>query len=91
MSLSRKINHLIKELKDDELACYVCRKKIIKLASLRKAYNNKKKDLDSDKVIALREYVARKVVFVEIHPDKKKIFRHSACNPRDYKPTVEDL
>ncbi len=82
---------LFKDLKNDELNCYVCRKKVRKLASLRKALNDKKADLQSDKVIALREYVSRKLVFVEIHQDKKKMFRHSACKPTDYKPTVEDL
>ncbi len=82
---------LIKNLKDEELNCYVCRKKIHKLGRLRNAYNNKKTDLLSEKILALREYVSRRVVLVEIHQDKKKVFRHSACNPLNYKPDVEDL
>ncbi len=82
---------LIKNLLDDELNCYVCRKKIHKLGRLRNAYNNKKADIQSDKILALREYVSRRVILVQTHEDKEKIFRHSACNPLNYKPSVEDL
>ena len=82
---------LIKNLLDDELNCYVCRKKITKLGSLRTAYNNKKADLLSDRILALREYVSRRLMFICTRKDSAKIVRHSACNPLNYKPSVEEL
>lgn len=85
------LSDVIKNLKDDEMNCYVCRKKINKLIRLRNAYNRKNVDIYVQKIIDLREYVSRKVVFVETGEDKKKIVRHGGCNPLNYKPSVEDL
>ncbi len=85
------MSNIIKNLKDNEMCCYVCRKKINNLIRLRNAYNRKNVDIYVKKIIDLRENVSRKVVFVEVGEDKKKIVRHAGCNPLNYKPSVEDL
>ncbi len=85
------MSDIIKNLKDNEMNCYVCRKKINKLIRLRNAYNKKNVDIYVQRIIDLREFVSRKVVFVEVREDRKKIVRHSGCNPLNFKPDVEDL
>ncbi len=79
----------VKKLKDSELICYVCRKRIKQLADLRD-YRNGKIEVGA-KLRSLREYVMFHVVPVVVLEDKKKVFRHSRCNPRKFKPSVEDL
>ncbi len=84
--MSRKF---VKNLKDSELICYVCRKQIRPLAKLRD-YRNGKIEVGA-KLRSLREYVMFHVIPVVVLEDRKKILRHSHCNPRNYQPTVEDL
>ncbi len=80
----------VKNLTDDELNCYVCRKQIKPLAKLQK-YRNGKIDVDTKILRSLREYVMFHVIPVVVLEDRKKVLRHSRCNPRSYQPTVEDL
>ncbi len=84
--MSRKF---VKNLTDDELKCYVCRKKIKQLSDLRD-YRNGKIEVGG-KLRSLREYVMFHVIPVVVLEDRKKVLRHSHCNPRTYQPTVEDL
>ncbi len=79
----------VRNLEDDELKCYVCRKKIKQLADLRD-YRNGKIEV-GEKLRSLREYVMFHVIPVVVLEDRKKILRHSHCNPRKFKPTVGDL
>ncbi len=79
----------VKNLKDSELICYVCRKKIKQLSDLRD-YRNGKIEV-GDKLRSLREYVMFHVIPVVVLEDRKKVLRHSRCDPRKFKPTVEDL
>ncbi len=79
----------VKNLKDEELICYVCRKQIRQLAKLRD-YRNGKIEVGA-KLYSLREYVMFHVIPVVVLEDRKKVLRHSHCNPRNFKPTVGDL
>ncbi len=80
----------VKNLKDDELDCYVCRKKIHDLDELREFFNNRI-ELTRAESRDLRDSVGLHVVPVVVHEKKKKIFRHDCCNPKRFKPRVEDL
>ncbi len=80
----------IKNLKDSELICYVCRKKIKPLVKLQK-YRNGKIDIDTKILRSLREYVMFHVIPVVVLEDRKKVLRHSRCDPMKFKPIVEDL
>ncbi len=84
--MSRKF---VKKLTDEELKCYVCRKKIKQLADLRD-YRNGKIEVGA-KLRSLREYVMFHVIPVVVLEDRKKVLRHSRCNPRNFKPAVGDL
>ncbi len=80
----------IKKLKDEELICYICRKKIRPLDKLRDFFN-KKIELTGAESRDLRDNVGLHTVAVVVNEEKRKIFRHDRCNPRKFKPTVEDL
>ncbi len=80
----------IKNLKDEELICYVCRKKIKNLDKLRDFFN-KRVELTRTESRNLRDNVGLKVVPVIVNEGLRKVLRHSRCNPRLFKPTVEDL
>lgn len=80
----------VKNLEDRELICYVCRKKIKCLDKLRE-YLNKRLELTRTERYDLQDVVTCYVVPVVVREDLKKVFRHSRCNPRKFKPKVEDL
>ncbi len=79
---------LIKNLQKDEMNCYVCRKPISDLVSLQIVYNDNtaKFALTPKEFKALRDTVNENVVCAGI-----KVFRHSGCNPLNFKPDVGDL
>lgn len=79
----------VKNLTDEELICYVCRKQIKPLAKLRD-YRNGKIEV-GEKLRSLREYVMFQVIPVVVLEDRKKVLRHGHCDPRKFKPRVEDL
>lgn len=83
--MSRKF---IKNLKDNELNCYICRKQIDSLAKLRDIYRHKTIEFSytAKEVKIIRDDVNGDVICAGI-----KVFRHLGCNPRKYKPCVEDL
>ncbi len=80
----------IKDLENEELVCYVCRKKIRDLSDLRDFFN-KKIELVRTESRELRDSVGLHVIPVVVNEEKRKIFRHDRCNPKRFKPTVEDL
>ncbi len=80
----------INDLTNDELICYVCRKEIHDLAILR-GFFHKKIELTKKESRELKDSVGLHVIPVVVNEEKKKIFRHDKCNPRRFKPTVEDL
>lgn len=80
----------IKELEDEELDCYVCRKTICNLDKLRDVFNQRL-ELTRKELRDLRDDVGMHTVPVVVNEEKRKIFRHSRCNPKRHKPTVEDL
>ncbi len=80
----------IKDLENEELVCYVCRKKIRSLSDLRDFFN-KKIELVRTESRELRDSVGLHVIPVVVNEEKRKIFRHDRCNPKRFKPTVEDL
>ena len=80
----------IKKLEDRELICYVCRKEIKTLAKLRDFFN-KNIELMYTEQRELRDEVGLHVVPVVVNEELRKVFRHDRCNPRKFKPKVEDL
>ncbi len=80
----------IKNLEDGELDCYICRKKIRNLDKLRDFFNDRI-DLTRAESRDLRDDVGLHVVPVVVNEEKKKVFRHDRCNPKRFKPRVEDL
>ncbi len=80
----------IKNLEDEELYCYICRKVIRNLYMLREFFNNRI-ELTRKESQELRNEVGLLVIPVVVNEEKKKIFRHDHCNPKRFKPTVEDL
>ncbi len=80
----------VKKLEDRELICYVCRKKMYTLAKLRDFFN-KKIQLTVREQHELRDDVGLHIVPVVVNEELRKVFRHDHCNPRRFKPKVEDL
>ncbi len=80
----------IKNLENEELICYICRKKIKNLDKLRDFFN-KRAELTRTESRNLRDNVGLKVVPVVVNEELRKVFRHSRCNPGRYYRTVEDL
>ncbi len=80
----------IKNLEDEELICYICRKKIRSLDELRDFFN-KKIELTRRESRDLRDVVGLHVVPVVVGEERQKVFRHDRCNPKRFKPRVEDL
>ncbi len=80
----------IKNLKDEELDCYICRKIIRNLDKLRDLFNDRI-ELTKAESRDLRDSVGLHVIPVVVNEEKKKVFRHDVCNPKRFKPIVEDL
>ncbi len=82
----------IAAIEDDELRCYVC-KNIIHILKCARTLAKRKKDevYYTDKALKIRHKVNLKVIEITGGLDKKRVFRHSHCNPTLKHFTVEDL
>lgn len=82
----------IAKLSDSELCCYVCENVIHILKRVRSLANRKKEGAYyTDKALQVRQKANLKVIEITGSLDKKRVFRHSHCNPNSKHFTVEDL
>lgn len=79
-------------LQDSELRCYVCKCLIHDLKRVRTLAKRKGEDVYyTDKALKTRHKANLKVIEITGRLDKRRVFRHSRCNPTLKHFTVEDL
>ncbi len=82
----------VMEIQDSELRCYVCENIIHDLKRVRMLAKRKKEDAYyTDKALQVRQKVNLRVIEITGSLDKRRIFRHSRCNPNLKHFTTEDL
>ncbi len=82
----------IAAIEDSELRCYVCGNIIHDLRRVRILANRKKEEAYyTVKALKIRHRVNLRVIEITGSLDKRRVFRHSRCNPTLKHFTVEDL
>ncbi len=82
----------IAAIQDSELRCYVCKCIIHDLKRNRTIAKRKGEEVYyTDKAFKLRQKTNQRVLEITGRLDRRRVFRHSRCNPTLKHFTVEDL
>ncbi len=80
----------IKDMTEEHMNCYVCRKQISKLVVLRN-HILKRVKLPIDTLYKIQDDVVAEVTHIPLGAGRGFVLRHSFCSPHNFKPNVEDL